>query len=118
MKSRRSFRFSLRTILVFLTLSGLWLGVQGKWIKDRRTTLKEFTSRADRLEQIGGNTTSAPWSLLLWREQGISSFEISNEFSRHERARLQLLFPEARIRENVPIKGSGPGCRINYPRSP
>jgi len=32
---RRWFRFSLRTLFVVLTILGVWLGVQVKWIKDR-----------------------------------------------------------------------------------
>ena len=52
--------------------------------------LEEFTSRADRLESFSPNRAAAPWSLGLWGEQGISRFEISNEFSPHERARLQF----------------------------
>ena len=33
---RRWFRFSLRTLFVLLTLFGIWLGIQVKWVRDRQ----------------------------------------------------------------------------------
>ena len=33
---RRWFRFSLRTFFILITIFGVWLGVQAKWVRDRR----------------------------------------------------------------------------------
>jgi len=54
---RRWFRFSLRTVLVLLTLFCVWLGVQVKWIRDRHDVLARYPKTSD------SACPSAPWSI-------------------------------------------------------
>jgi len=97
---RRWFRFSLRTFFVVLTIFGVWLGVQVKWIRDRNDVFVDardannvFYLEDDRKQ---GKT---PWCLKLFGEPGYIRIEIdpalSEERSADERRRLGPLFPEA-----------------------
>ena len=98
---RRWFRFSLRTLLVVLTLAGGaagWLGVQLKWIQDRHAMLEDGHVAACGFE-FGYST--APWRLRLLGGTGVVEIGL---WMTHETAadneRLQAtqrLFPEARV---------------------
>ena len=104
MKSRRWFRFTLRTFFVLWTLCGVWLGLQVKWISDRH---EAATCR----DEIGGSrfyryqgNAKAPWSIRLLGEPGYQMVDVfvrdSENLTTHEErilSRLDSLFPESRV---------------------
>lgn len=91
-KPRRWFRFSLRTFLVLLTLFCVWLGVQVKWVRDRREALKWVHRSATPADFY----TPAPWSIRLV-ERGVPSITVDPAVAQDtEKVRkLKALFPEA-----------------------
>ena len=107
----RWFRFSLSTLLVLVTLTAVWLGVQVKWIRDRHQTVKAQSATGGRLATTGhdlayyaGTSTPAPWSLRIFGEQGYYSVAVLPENEESPTARdkealrqVQLLFPEAKV---------------------
>ncbi len=44
---RRWFQFSLRGIFILMTLLGVWLGVQVKWVRDRQEARKWIAEHED-----------------------------------------------------------------------
>jgi len=118
MKSRRWFRFSLRTMLVLVTLVGItigWTGMQLKWIRDRQEAIRWLESSADPNDTDGAwrggrqyttyesyQNSNAPWSLRLFGERGIDRLHIDKSAlrpnDRHQARDFEKLFPEARIR--------------------
>lgn len=110
---RRWWSFSLRGFFIGLTLLGVWLGVQAKWVHDRRAALEDVIQR-DGHASYGTVPSAAPWRIRLLRGEGISNIKVSDKFSAAERARLESLFPEAQLFENVrfertKIKRQSPG---------
>lgn len=101
--SRRWFRFSLRTLLIVVTIFAIWLGYQWHWIRQRR----EFLERDTRLgNQTGLNVPSAPHLLWAFGEAGYDSLfvlvdsTISEQITANEKTRLdraRRLFPEAKV---------------------
>ncbi len=93
---RRWFSYSLRTGFVLMTIFGVWLGVQVKWIRDRHESLKwsqvqvETTSRS-------GVPVFAPWQIRLLGESGVAAVAVEakkeEDFSRA--SDVKRLFPEA-----------------------
>jgi hypothetical protein len=65
---RRWFRYSLRTLFVLVTVFGIWLGVQVKWIRDRHEALNWL--RESELTYDYGSAP-APWSIRVLGESGI-----------------------------------------------
>lgn len=95
---RQSFRFTLRTFFIVLTLFGVWLGVSLNWIKDRqeaRTWLSENTSHF----WSGGDWPPAPLILRVLGEPGVYSISVSPGQT-YSRDQLQRLFPEASVEED------------------
>ena len=98
MKRRRSLRFSLRTAFVLLTLSGIWLGVQVKWIRDRREVLGEHDYG---LVFAGVPHKHAPWSIRILGEPGYGLVRAhtdpsnTDEDNRRIERELKRLYPEA-----------------------
>jgi len=90
----RWFRFSLRTFFVLLTIFGISLGVQAKWIRDRHEMLERQPAV---IMVITGLEAPAPGILWLFGEQGVGRVLIlahgpeSSELAR----RAKQLFPEA-----------------------
>ena len=105
MKPRRWFRFSLRTFLVLVTLFGLWLGVQVKWIRDRHAALEWIREPSYRNgKPIAGSRKGftskpcpAPFSLRLLGEQGYREIilDVTRPDKDYTPAQLRKLFPEA-----------------------
>ena len=101
-KPRRCwFHFSLRTLLVLLTLAGAaagWLGVQFNWIQDRHAMLEHSHVAACGF-QLGYST--APWGLWLLGETGVGEIALwmtNDSAADEERLKAtQRLFPEARV---------------------
>ena len=86
-------RFGLRTFFVLLTLLGVWLGVQVKWIRDRHRAMEG----ADMSGHPDPYMTPAPWSLRLFGELGITGISVE----RDQVLYYQTLFPEASVVEWV-----------------
>ena len=117
--SRRRFYFSLRTLFVAVTILGLflgWVGVQLKWMRDRRQALEwMFPCHARQLaaesgsllpplkgEYISHPDTKAPWSLRIFGESGVERIKVYenwlNPDARYSVNDLRLLFPEAEVK--------------------
>ena len=104
---RRWFRFSLRTLLIAVTLVGLflgWLGVQWKWLAGRREARRWLGAAKESMvspAMPGKFRVDAPWSLRLLGEDGIVGIGLDEvEFAGpvpYTPEELQHLFPEARI---------------------
>ena len=100
---RRWFTYSLRTFFVLLTVFGVWLGVQVKWIRDRQAARAWIRNqniswyapslRGARVE------AAAPWSLRLLNESGMVAIGIAEDRSSkpYSVEKLRELFPEARV---------------------
>ena len=97
---RRWFRYSLRTFFVLVTLLGVWLGVQVKWIRDRREAL-QWVHRSVIFPDLH---TPAPWSIRLV-ERGVPLITVDPDIAQDaEKVRkLKELFPEAIV--NTPADG-------------
>ena len=105
MKPRRWFRFSLRTMFVLLTVFGVWLSVQVKWVRNRaefKRAHPEFFHRAAAWQAY--STVQAPWSIRLLGETGVAEVEIDYDYEQELKPESQAvkqqaksLFPEAAV---------------------
>jgi hypothetical protein len=116
--SRRWFRFSLKTLLVLVTILGSflgWFGVQLRWIHDRREALRWIIDiRARQLARDSGSLVppekgvyvshagiTAPWSLGILGESGVERLEVYQDWlnpdARYSLNELRVLFPEAEV---------------------
>ena len=77
MKPRRNlFRFSLRTLFVLLTLFGVWLGMQVKWVRDRREARLWIQQREfSNLHSGNGPTVSPYLNLLKPNPSGLPNYQ-------------------------------------------
>ena len=105
MKPHRWFRFSLRTFFVVLTLFGVWLGMQWKWIRDRRAYLAEHP-RALSAPRSTDTPASAPGALGLFGEHSVTRLNViaddwvvrrKNRQSCPQAIAARKLFPESII---------------------
>ena len=104
-------RFSLRTLLVVVTLSGVftcWVTYQLSWIKQRQSAVKWLSESQYEDCWIAPSLVgapiqaNAPWNLRIFGEPGVVGIGINSNseedgkspFSREE---LRHLFPEARV---------------------
>jgi len=97
---RRWFRYSLRTLFVLVTVFCVWLGVQVKWIHDRREVVRLGT--VDGIQIVAFDSGSPFASRVgISREPPFQSVGIltTGDGNRDLAAQrtLQSLFPEARI---------------------
>ena len=99
MKPRRWFRFSLRTLFILLTLFGVWLGVQVKWIRDRNQLIE-----TNRLSTEAGGV--APWTIRLLGEPGYATIFVNANYGQSLDNEVQRLFPEAVV--GTEFTGSNP----------
>jgi len=81
---------SLKGFFVLVTIFGVWLGVQVKWIRDRHDALKEVEWVAD---DADSPAPPAPSSLWIFGEQGVERITVPDS----EVDRFRVLFPEAQI---------------------
>ena len=97
-------RFSLRTLLVLLTLvCGItaWLAAQFRWIHDRHEAISSETFWEEDIERIAPSGHPAPWSLRVFREKGIDCLVIVDRGDidlAKETHRASRLFPESTIK--------------------
>jgi len=85
-------RYSLRTLLLVVTIVALWLGYSANWIRQRR----EFSKQPDVIASIlptwpNGDHVKAPWQIRILGEQGVDA--ISTPDTQREEA--ERLFPES-----------------------
>ena len=100
-------RFSLRTLLVIVTLLGLamaWVTIQLKWISDRHQAVRWLS--ASKRSWYGPPTVpefwrQVPWSLRIFGEQGVMAIGMDvDEFSGevpYSPDQLKSLFPECHV---------------------
>jgi len=93
----RWFRYSLRTFFVVLTIFGVWLGVQVKWIRDRHEALKSITDRGGAFhEGFSDRMPTAPLSLRILGEPATGYILLPEERA-SEGPGIKSLFPEAEV---------------------
>jgi hypothetical protein len=103
----RSFRYSLRTLFVLITVFACWLGYELNWIRQRHAVLITGNWRAyetvhDPFEDTHGQTVRAPGLLWFFGEPGYASLmklragPVANK-EKAELDRVKVLFPEAHI---------------------
>jgi hypothetical protein len=98
--TRRRFQFSLRTLLIGVTLLAgacAYFGWQAKRVRDRRAELSRSVSM--RLVGIGdGKNATTSWLRRLLGDVTVDSISMPPNTSPAELERLSTLFPEASIR--------------------
>jgi hypothetical protein len=111
---RRWLRFSLRTLFIVLTVSGIWLGFQVNWIRQRREFIAQQRSVFATGPTIGDASWRDPVSRaaiapgLLWflGEEGVAELHLQifvkdydgKDSDDYEEVRLaRRLFPESAI---------------------
>ena len=115
MKPRRWFRFSLRTLLVLVTLFGVWLGVQVKWVRDRIKARQSIVASGGQIGTgdcsfpgLPSPPPSAPSGLALFGEMGVTRIWLPIDNWNARWRELKPLFPEAefgvRIRKEPVIE--------------
>src|SRR5436190_21489685 len=127
----RWFRFSLRTMLVVVTVLCCYLGWESSIVRARRALLKElqlnpaFTvvTAAERARQYasGYRYGDPPKSVPLLRRclgdeaiQEVGYWSYRQEFAQGHLARIRRLFPEAELKQDHPPQiPCHPGC---FPR--
>ncbi len=110
---RRWFRFSLRTGFVLLTLFCVWLGVQVKWIRDRKEAANGlFATHNAPGSVLFGEYAAPPWSIRVLESPGYSCVTVVVNDEQHPTAaderikqKMEALFPEADIGFVEPVHG-------------
>jgi hypothetical protein len=100
-------RFSLRTLLIAMTLMGLlsaWCVVQLQWIKDRRQAIQWLGASKQSWYAPSLSpklSTDAPWSIRVFGEAGVVGIGMDvDEFKGkvpYGPEQLKVLFPEAHV---------------------
>jgi hypothetical protein len=106
------FRFSLRTLFVVVTILGLWLFPQLKWILERHSALGWIGTQAVYWHDVPVSQrahfgTPAPWPIRMLGEAGVDQLSVvveKDEVAVKQRE-LERLFPEA----DVYVMTPGPG---------
>jgi len=132
---RRWFRFSLRTLFLLVTVFGVWLGVQVKWIQDRHEAQQWIESRGGVFVTEGGhfrvdlldgsaegsgirifNHPKAPWSIRLIGADTVYWMVVpgngDDQLMDIKMQELRKLFPEADVRTNDPTHQPWPSGRL------
>lgn len=92
-------RFSLRALFAAITIFGIWLGVQMKWIRDRHAAIEWAKSKANHNVAIVGKAITAPLTLRIFGEQGYKEIGLYTGLKdpTYTDDKLKELFPEARV---------------------
>ena len=110
------FRFGLRTLFVLLKVFGLWLGVQVKWVSDRRAARQWIAEHQPEPEAAGAGGLSGPrytWYeikpfplvLKVLGEQPVYTISVAVGPDDHKQVeRLRKLFPEASVLRSTPVQ--------------
>ena len=97
---RRWFSYSLRTFFVVLTVFGIWLGVQVKWIRARADARRWIEAHKGPPSEIAPRSQFKwfPWSLKVLGEQPVDRIDVTvPPYDRQYADRLGELFPEAAV---------------------
>lgn len=125
-RKRWWFRFSLRTLLVLMTLVGCWLGWQTGIVRERRALREKlskglafhFVSVDDHLKTLGPNlpvdppVAQVPRVRELLGDEAVQTvyyYEWHQDFSPATLKEVERLFPEAKALEVLP-EPCHPGC--------
>ena len=111
---RRWFRFSLRTLFVFVTLVCVWLGYSANWISQRRAILRtDGISVPEKWRRPP--RPLAPGGLWILGEEGFRAIIVAEQLQgSHDDLieRVKKLFPEANVTDGggycisiIPIVG-------------
>jgi hypothetical protein len=99
MKLRRSkLRFSLRTLLLLVTVLLVWLGYYVNWKHQRRQALElphNFWRRWP------PESVEMPFGLLLVGDEPREGIDLPPSTSDEQLAQMQKLFPEAEVRRSL-----------------
>ena len=112
---RRWFRYSLRTLFVAVTILGVWLFPQLKWILDRHAALAWVGTQAEHWQKLPVSQrayfgVAAPWQIRMFGEPGVERISVvveSDEVAARQQE-LERLFPEA----EVFVLTMGPGALL------
>jgi hypothetical protein len=120
----RWFRFSLRTMFIFMTLLCCWLGWEASVVRERHSVRRELganpafifvTAKAWAEVAIGASTPKVRIPIVrVWLGdeaiQQIGYMRYMPGFSEDEVKRLSRVFPEAQLQEAFPTEPCHPGC--------
>jgi len=97
--------FSLNATFVVLVLFGVWLGVQAKWIHERRRAITlidrpgELAKRAIWIFPAASGEPSAPWPIRILGERGIAKIVVASPEAELPGRVIEIRrqFPEAEV---------------------
>jgi hypothetical protein len=97
---RRWFQFSLRTLMIAVTVLAVpcaYVAGQAKIVRERRAELNRVVD--GRLLEICGNGEKRviPWIRRILGDQRVGSIKVQTGMDGRELDRLRLLFPEASV---------------------
>jgi hypothetical protein len=92
MISRHWYRFSLRKLLVLVTVVCVYLGWAMNWIRQRH----EFLTRPNTIPSYGQSVNRAPWP-ILWLGESPVRLLLVEDASDEQFEEAERLFPEASI---------------------
>ena len=88
------FRFTIRALLVLMTLLAIWLGYSMNWIRQRRQLIESGVV-TPYIPSNGAHTVTPGWLGILG-ERGYTHLMIDVPHGNAEFHRIQALFPEAK----------------------
>jgi hypothetical protein len=100
---RRWLRYSIRTLLVAVTIFCAWLSYQLNWIQQREAVASEHQMVAQMLNLAGGKFSyalprpNAPWPLRWMGADGYAAVIVEAGVPEFEITRIQTLFAEATV---------------------
>ena len=108
-RKRRWFQFSLRTLMIGVTLLAVacgYVGRQFEIVNERRAELNRVVNA--RLVGIAGNDEEGviPWSRRVFGDERVGSIKMLVGTDAAELDRLRVLFPEAKVEVWTPAGSS------------
>jgi hypothetical protein len=93
---RRPWQFGIGTMLLLVTVFGVWLGWELNFIRERQAWIRD---NEQALMPKPGSTREAsiPWWRNSLGDRAIPSILVAMDASAQEREQLQSLFPEAEV---------------------
>jgi hypothetical protein len=99
-RQRRRFQFSLRTLLIVVTLlasAAGYVGRQYEIVQNRRSFIDDHLNRYGNLEVDPSDAVEVPWIRRLLGDEGVEKLGLDADSDKNERRRAAALFPEAQI---------------------
>jgi hypothetical protein len=104
-RKRRWYQFSLRTLLIGVTLIcvvGGWVGLQAKVVQNRKDALARAIGRhymeVTFWYHNNDSRNPVPWFRRILGDEGVYEFVLGSDTPLEERRLLRGKFPEARLR--------------------